>query len=243
MAVEDSIPRALSSEAGFRKLTAILRCRSDDSRAETGRRVCSAFGFVDRHGELQVASCLAALRRLERSDRIVLPAPSGSGGHGRVARLGASVPAPVALPPRAGCLSGLELVIVEDAALRLVFNELMASEHPRGACLHVGRQVRYLVGSSHGWLGGLLFAPATRLPAARDAWIGREAADRERHLECVVSLARFLIRPSVSVKNLASRLLGMAVRRVPGDFEAAYGVSPVLVETLVAPTARPSRLS
>ena len=110
----------------------------------------------------------------------------------------------------------------------------MASEHPRGACLHVDRQVRYLVGSSHGCLGGLPFAPATRLLAARDAWIGWEAADRERHLACVISLARFLVRPSASVKNLASRLSGMAVRRVSGDFEVAYGVSPVPVETLVA---------
>ena len=235
MVGEISIPRALSSEAGFGKLTAILARMGDDSRAEIGRRVCAAFGFLDHRGDLQVASCLAALRRLERSGRIALPAPSGSGGHGRVARPGVAVPEPAGLPSRAGDIDGLELVAVRDDALRLVFNELMASEHPRAARLHVGRQVRYLAGSSHGWLGGFLFAPATRSLEARDEWIGWDADARERRLGRVISLARFLVRPSASVRNLASRLLGMAARRVSGDFEAAYGVRPVLMETYVAP--------
>ena len=135
------------------------------------------------------------------------------------------------LPAYAGAIEGLELVRVEGPELRLVFNELMASEHPRSARLHVGRQLRYLVGSSHGWLGGLLFAPATRVLAARDAWLGWDDASRERHLEEMIGLARFLIRPSVSVRYLASRVLGMAARRVVEDFAAVYGIRPLLAET------------
>ncbi len=53
-------------------------------------------------------------------------------------------------------------------------------------------------------------------------------------------LVRFLIRPSVSVRFLASRVLGMAARRVGGDFAAAYGIRPVLAETFVAPEYRGS---
>ena len=116
----------------------------------------------------------------------------------------------------------------------------MASEHPRSARLRVGRQLRYLVGSSHGWLGGLLFAPATRVLAARDAWLGWDDASRERHLEGVIGLARFLIRPSVSVRYLASRVLGLAARRVGEDFAAVYGIRPVPAETFVAPEYRGS---
>ncbi len=77
MAGEISIPRALSSEAGFCKLTAIPARMSDDSRAGIGRRVRAAFGFPDHRGDLPVASRLAALRRLERSGRIALPVPGG----------------------------------------------------------------------------------------------------------------------------------------------------------------------
>ena len=51
---------------------------------------------------------------------------------------------------------------------------------------------------------------------------------------------RGLIRPSVCVRYLASRVLGMAARRVVGDFAAAYGIRPVLAETFVAPEYRGS---
>lgn len=95
-----------------------------------------------------------------------------------------------------------------------------------------------LVGSSHGWLGGLLLAPATWVLAARDVWLIWDDASRGRHLDRVIGRRRFLIRPSVSVRCLASRVLGMAVRRVGGDFEAACGIRPVLAETLVAPEHR-----
>ena len=35
------------------------------------------------------------------------------------------------------------------------WNTLMAHEHPRGAGPFVGHQLRYLVGSAHGWVGGV----------------------------------------------------------------------------------------
>ena len=58
----------------------------------------------------------------------------------------------------------------------------------------------------------------------------------------MIGLARFLIRPSVSVRYLASRVLGMAARRVGEDFAAVYGIRPVLAETFVAPEYRGSCL-
>lgn len=47
-------------------------------------------------------------------------------------------------------------------------------------------------------------------------------------------MGRFLIRPDVlSCKNLASCVLGMAVREFPRDFEARYGHHPLLLESFV----------
>ncbi len=45
--------------------------------------------------------------------------------------------------------------------------------------------------------------------------------------------ARFLLLPWVRVRNLASRVLALAARRVPEDFHARYGERPVLLETFV----------
>jgi hypothetical protein len=56
---------------------------------------------------------------------------------------------------------------------------------------------------------------------------------RERRLSQVVGNTRFLILPSVQVKNLASHVLSLAVQRLAGDWQARYGVRPVLVESFV----------
>ena len=49
----------------------------------------------------------------------------------------------------------------------------------------------------------------------------------------MVGLSRFLIRPGVKCRNLASHVLGRVLRRLPADFEARYGYTPYLVETFV----------
>jgi hypothetical protein len=49
----------------------------------------------------------------------------------------------------------------------------------------------------------------------------------------VINLSRFLIRPGVRCSNLASRVLGLCLRRVAEDFELRYGYRPWLVESFV----------
>ena len=112
----------------------------------------------------------------------------------------------------------------------------MAHEHPRGAGPFVGHQLRYLVGSAHGWLGGVGFAASARRLKARDAWVGWDDARRRAHLHRVVGLCRMLIRPHVACRNLASHVLGRAVRAVGEDFERLYGYRPWLLETFVDET-------
>ncbi len=41
--------------------------------------------------------------------------------------------------------------------------------------------------------------------------------------------------PWVHIQNLASATLALALRRLPADWRAQYGVTPLLVETLVDP--------
>ena len=65
--------------------------------------------------------------------------------------------------------------------------------------------------------------------APRDRWIGWDAATRLAHLDHlhrVVGLCRFLIRPGVLCRNLASHVLGRVVRALPEDFEALYELDP-----------------
>jgi hypothetical protein len=54
-----------------------------------------------------------------------------------------------------------------------------------------------------------------------------------RALQRVVNNSRFLLLPWVEVRYLASAVLARAARRLPGDWQAAYAVRPLLLETLV----------
>jgi hypothetical protein len=137
------------------------------------------------------------------------------------------------VPLEVGDIGGLELILVEQEGQMRIWNELMIGEHPQGAGPLVGRQVRYLISSAHGWLGGFGFAaPALQL-ADRDRWIGWDSEQRRAHLHGVVCLSRFLIRPSVECRNLASRLLSMSLQQVGEDFQRRYHYRPWLVESFL----------
>lgn len=202
-------------------------------RTELADRLCDELGLVDRRGRRQRSGCLKALRVLEQRGRLALPAARTKPGPARPRRLEASVPVAEGVPSQVEGIRGLELVVVESEERMRVWNSLMLDEHPRGAGPLVGRQLRYLVGSAHGWLGAVGFAAAALHLDARDRWIGWDLETRQAHLDRVVGLSRLLIRPSVECRNLASRVLCMAMQRLPEDFEARYGYAPWVVESFV----------
>lgn len=232
---QSQIKRTLSKPQNLVRVRALIREAPEAHRTALADRICATFGFVDPTGRVQRAGCLKALRALERSDGLVLPPPRTAPTPGGARRLEQAVAPAEAVPAHAGEIEGLELVRVDNDAHRAIWNELMAREHPRGMGPLVGAQLRYLVGSAHGWLGALGFAAAALQLAARDAWIGWDAELRGAQLHRVVGLSRFLIRPAVHCRNLASHVLGGARRRLGTDFEERYGYRPWLVETFVEP--------
>src|SRR6202041_3805617 len=148
-------------------------------------------------------------------------------------RLLEPVAEPQAVPGEAGEIKGLELVVGEHEDQMRIWNELMIREHPQGSRVLVGRQIRYLVQSEHGLLGAFGFAaPALQL-ADRDRWIGWDSEQRRAHLHGVLCLSRFLIRPRVECRNLASRLLSMSLQHVVEDFQRRYHYRPWLVESFL----------
>lgn len=205
-------------------------------RTKLADLVCDEFGFLDRRGRRQRSGCLKALRILESRGRLVLPAAQTRPGRARPRRLSSNVPLAEGVPEQVDKVRGLKLVPVDSEELMRVWNSLLLDEHPRGAGPLVGRQLRYLVQSEHGWLGALGFAASALHLQARDRWIGWDLETRRAHLDRVVGLSRFLIRASVQCRNLASRVLGLAMARLPQDFERRYGYRPWLVETFVDTT-------
>ena len=233
MVGQSQIQRRLSQTESVERVRKLAAGNPDLLRTELADLVCDEFGFVDRRARRQRSGCLKALRVLEKRGCLSLPAARTKPGPARPRRLDSSVPLPEGVPDEVGEVRGLELVLVESEEQMRVWNSLFLDEHPRGAGPLVGRQLRYLIGSEHGWLGGLGFAAAALHLAARDRWIGWDLETRRAQLDRVVGMSRFLVRPSVRCRNLASRVLGLTMGRIGKDFEVRYGYEPWLVETFV----------
>jgi hypothetical protein len=206
------------------------------SRYELAATLCEQLGWVTPAGRLKVASCLGLLQKLEAKGEIRLP-PKVAMASPRESR---PVPGPLTDPPLrevAGELWELEPVRVEPvlgSEEMWVWNEYVERYHPLGYRRPFGAHQRYFVVCGEGErLGCLLFAASAWALEARDRWIGWREEDRKRRLHLVVNNSRFLLFPWVKVKNLASRVLGLVVRRIRDDWRRRYGYSPVLLETFV----------
>ena len=113
---------------------------------------------------------------------------------------------------------------------------MLATWHPEGEARTPGARVSYWIRSPRlGRLGLLVFCVAGWHQKARDTFIGWSQSARDAHLDKLVVNDRFLLLPSVKVEGLASHVLALAVRRLPGDWQARYGVRPLLACTYVAP--------
>lgn len=233
MGGQNQILKRLSQPSSVKRVCLVMVENPELHRTGLADHLCDEFNFRNPRGKRQRSGCLKALRVLESRGCFTLPPRRREAVRVVPRRLESSVPLPNDVPSNAGDVLGLRLVLVETEEQVRTWNSLLHDEHPCGAGPFVGRQLRYLIGSDYGWLGGLGFASSALHLNARDRWIGWNLETRERHLERVVGMARFLIRPSVRCQNLASRVLGMVMVRIPQDFEAQYGYQPWLVETFV----------
>jgi hypothetical protein len=125
---------------------------------------------------------------------------------------------------------------VRDSEARQRFRELIDRYHPLRYKVPFGAHLEYLISISQpepAVVGGLQFSSAAWRIEVRDRWIGWDEATRARHLPLLVNNSRFLLLPWVHLKNLASATLARVLRRLPEDWQAQYGVTPLVVETFV----------
>jgi hypothetical protein len=206
------------------------------TRTVLAREMCERLELRDGKGALRMATTLKALRDLEAEGYWRLPAALSHGGkEWNPRRLGHAVAVPQGVPARVELIERLELIEVrsDDEERFRIWNELMLKEHPLHDCRLVGRQLRYLIGSAHGWLGGIGFGSSALYLESRDHWIGWDERQRAQSHERVINMTRYLIRESVQCENVASHVLGLCSRRVAMDFQTRYGVEPWLMETFV----------
>ena len=207
------------------------------SRTELGHTVCVHLGWQTPNGHNRIQSATGLLEALEQLGILSLPARKRTlRGRQRPVVPGArSDPQPEIGGPLAECRP-LQLEVVRGREAVGEWNEWVQRHHPLGYRQPMGNHVRYLLRERRGRpLGCLLFDFAARRLPCRDRWIGWRPGTYRRQLRLVVRNARFVLFPWVRVKCLASHALGLAARRLPGDWERLHGYRPVLLETYVGP--------
>lgn len=210
------------------------------SRHELVMTVCENLDWTTPIGQYKLASCGQLLNKLEAQGLVRLPAKRGDRTRNTGERI---TPGPRTdeLPVMEGNAADLEPINLEPVRsqerIRL-WNEYVHRYHALGYKRPFGAHQRYFILSGmkpDQPLGCLLFSAAAWALAVRDEWIGWTRADRSRRLNLVLNNTRFLIFPWVRVRNLASKALSVAAKRVRFDWQARYGYSPVLLETFVDP--------
>lgn len=205
------------------------------SRNQLAREACQVLAWYSPDGRPALSSAKVALRKLHKRGLLNLPPPGFRPGRCRLRASGQPVPPLSGVPRRVEQLQGLRLHLIRDREdpLHGLWNDLIITHHPCGDAPLVGPQLRYLIGSDHGWLGALGFGPAAFVLGCRDAWIGWSTPARLGHLREVLGLSRMLLRPDACCGNLQSKVLSLALGRVAEDWQQRYGVRPLLVETFV----------
>ena len=100
----------------------------------------------------------------------------------------------------------------------------------------VGKGLRHVAVHGETWLALIGWQPGAFKLAARDRWIGWSAERQFRRLHLIANNSRFVILTPERVPNLASRVLGLSLRRLSADIQAVHGYPALLAETFVDPS-------
>jgi Domain of unknown function (DUF4338)/Transposase DNA-binding/Transposase Tn5 dimerisation domain len=221
--------------AVIERIKEAMRDHREWSRADLARQLCDWLDWRAANGQPKTLNCRLALVRLERRGLITLPAPRRTVRFGGDRWASTVLNVPARLEVSVQELRGLKLILVssKDRELDGQWKKLVATHHYLGYRPLCGAQLRYLIGCEHGYVGALGFSAAALYLRARDRWIGWSHAARQCHLPKVVANSRFVIARGVRVKNLASKVLALAHKRLPEDWAKAYGYKPLLLETYV----------
>jgi hypothetical protein len=217
----------------------ITQSFSNLSLTEISKTLCELLEWKRPNGKLKHEECRALLECLQADGLVSLPKlrPTAAPGPRRIVATAQSDPqAPVTGSVGQFEPLSLQLVQASNRELSATFKQLINRWHYLGYRIPFGAHLRYLVESQQlpgRFLACLQFSSPAWKMAPRDAWIDWTDEQRRRNLQYVVSNSRFLILPWVSVRSLASKILSLATRRLPPDWQSLYGYRPLLLETLV----------
>jgi len=133
-----------------------------------------------------------------------------------------------------------EQIVLEELEVELLkpeelprFQSLLRRHHYLGGIKPVGERLYYVAAWRGQWLALLVFCAAAKHLRHRERWIGWTEAQRRKRLGLVTNNARFLVLPEFHYPNLATRVMGLCLARLPQDWQARYAHPVWLAESFV----------
>ena len=116
------------------------------------------------------------------------------------------------------------------------WDALMNQHHYLGFKQFAGRGLRYVAEYEGEWLALVGWQTGVFQCRPRDRWLGWHKAVQFRRLHLIANNTRFLVLPEgAGVQHLASRVLGLNLRRLSQDWQQRWGHPIELAETFVDP--------
>jgi hypothetical protein len=218
------------------KIKVLVESSPAEHRFELSKRVCKELGWIQPNGRLKDRSCRDVLARLHEIGFIRLPNPRRPAVKRRPVEITErSAPKPLAiLNPQDIATASFQVVSgTGNLDQERLWNEYVERYHYLGYGVPVGPHIKYFVIHAGQPIACLSFAGAAWRVEARDRWIGWNSRERERNLCYILNNTRFVIFPWAHVRNLASRLLALAAKRIATDWQRLYAYQPLLLESFV----------
>ena len=100
----------------------------------------------------------------------------------------------------------------------------------------VGRGLRHVAELDGQWVALVGWQAGAFKLKARDRWIGWIPEQQFRRLHLIANNTRFVLLPGPQRPNLASRVLGLSLRRLSSDMRQLHGHPVLVAETFVDPS-------
>jgi hypothetical protein len=114
------------------------------------------------------------------------------------------------------------------------FDQLLETQHYLQSARIGGRYLRYIAQVDGHWVAILTFSCAAPHLKEREKWVGWSPQQRARRLGFVINNSRFLLLVERERHpNLASKILGLTLRRVAQDWQERWEQRPLVVESFV----------
>lgn len=122
---------------------------------------------------------------------------------------------------------------VDETKWEALWDHLVKTYHYLGFESTIGGRVKYLVTLGKKLVGAISFCSAVYHLGPRDQFVGWDEGTRVKYLPHLLNNNRFLILPWIKVRNLASHILALSLKRIRVDWKKQYEVEPYMVETFV----------